>query len=61
MLGKYLIVCPFVAENACSAEEVLACDGGNNRTTCARDVVNGGTICNCPKGFALDSQKNCQG
>lgn len=51
----------FLAENACDVNERQQCDGGNERSVCAHDAVNGGIICQCPKGYALNATMFCVG
>lgn len=52
----------FAAENECTSDQKLQCDGGSNSSICAVDSVNGtDIICQCPKGYALNSTKYCVG
>lgn len=50
------------AENACTAAQQLECDGGSSTSICAVDSVNGtDVICQCPRGYALNSTNFCIG
>ncbi|XP_067946456.1 fibrillin-1-like [Watersipora subatra] len=52
-----LISC--VPDTVCSPADIMECDGGNNRSTCAKDLA-GEPLCYCPSGFTLDNNRMCQ-
>ena len=46
----------------CTENETLWCDNGSEISFCAQDIINGGTLCKCLTGYALNiTSMRCEG